>query len=183
MCDTSRHQLMSDAHIQYYGSSMLSQAEQKCLTEHHAMKTNRKCTKGGECQNHVPAVLHPREINPGTHCRGVWVGLRASLNAVEKRKSLTARNPTAEKSGFYFWNVPGWAFIEEDTIFGHTTGSCNMTVQRMSCKQRNTVSVLGCFKIRVNFSRFHVKTLQDGLVKSDCLKPIRETGGQLWKDF
>jgi len=38
-------------------------------------------------QLQAPADLLPGEI-PGTHCIGGWVGSRASLEVLEKRKSL-----------------------------------------------------------------------------------------------
>jgi hypothetical protein len=50
---------------------------------------------------HAPAVLPPREINAGTHCIGVWVGLRASLNTVEKRKSLIVLGLLFKKDEFF----------------------------------------------------------------------------------
>jgi hypothetical protein len=37
---------------------------------------------------HTPATLPPGRA-PGTHWRGVWVGLKAGLDDVENRKSLT----------------------------------------------------------------------------------------------
>jgi hypothetical protein len=37
-------------------------------------------------QFHTLAALLPGKKAPGTHCIGGWVGLRASLDAVEKRK-------------------------------------------------------------------------------------------------
>jgi hypothetical protein len=39
----------------------------------------------------VSGQLHDSAaVTPGNHCVEGWVGLRAGLNAVEKRKSLTA---------------------------------------------------------------------------------------------
>jgi hypothetical protein len=40
-------------------------------------------------QFHAPAALSPKEKAPGTHWIGVWVGPRAGLDDVEKRKFLT----------------------------------------------------------------------------------------------
>jgi hypothetical protein len=42
-------------------------------------------------QLHTPAALNPGEGVPGTHRIGTWVGPRASLDAVEKRKFLHCR--------------------------------------------------------------------------------------------
>jgi hypothetical protein len=39
-------------------------------------------------QLHAPAALTPRERAPGTHWIGGWVGPRAVLDAVVKRKIL-----------------------------------------------------------------------------------------------
>jgi hypothetical protein len=44
-------------------------------------------------QLHAPAALLPVERAPGTHWVEAWVGPRAGLEAMDKRKSLTsARN-------------------------------------------------------------------------------------------
>jgi hypothetical protein len=40
-------------------------------------------------QLHDPAALPPEEIAPGTHWIGGWVGHRAGLDDVEKRKFCT----------------------------------------------------------------------------------------------
>jgi hypothetical protein len=40
----------------------------------------------GSDQLHAPATLHPWETTPSIYCIGGWVGLRASLYAVAKRK-------------------------------------------------------------------------------------------------
>jgi hypothetical protein len=42
-------------------------------------------------QLHAPAALSPREGAPGTHCIGGWVGPRAVLDAVVKRKIPSPR--------------------------------------------------------------------------------------------
>jgi hypothetical protein len=42
-------------------------------------------------QLHAPATLPPRERGPGTHWIGVWVGPRAVLDAVVKRKIHSPR--------------------------------------------------------------------------------------------
>jgi hypothetical protein len=39
-------------------------------------------------QLHAQAVLHTEEIDPCTNWIGGWVGVRAGLDAVEKRKIL-----------------------------------------------------------------------------------------------
>jgi hypothetical protein len=44
-------------------------------------------------QLHDPAALSPEKY-PGTHWIESWVGSRAGLNSVEKRKSYTAENRT-----------------------------------------------------------------------------------------
>jgi hypothetical protein len=46
---------------------------------------------GGECSALRSGLLTPREKAPGTHWIGVWVGLRAVLNAVVKRKIPSLR--------------------------------------------------------------------------------------------
>jgi len=43
---------------------------------------------GGEWPTSHPGHLNPREKAPGTHCIGGWVGARACLDILEKRKSL-----------------------------------------------------------------------------------------------
>jgi hypothetical protein len=42
-------------------------------------------------QFHTPAALNPKERAPGTHCIGGWVGPRAGLDAVVKRKIPSPR--------------------------------------------------------------------------------------------
>jgi hypothetical protein len=43
-------------------------------------------------QLHAPAALTPPRVRaPGTHCIGVWVDPRASLEDIETGKSLTLR--------------------------------------------------------------------------------------------
>jgi hypothetical protein len=42
-------------------------------------------------QLHAPAVITPRERAPGTHWIGGWVGLRAGLDTVVKRKIPSPR--------------------------------------------------------------------------------------------
>jgi hypothetical protein len=37
-------------------------------------------------QRHASAALYPRGKNPGTHCTGGWVGLRAGLDAGARKK-------------------------------------------------------------------------------------------------
>jgi hypothetical protein len=43
---------------------------------------------GVEWSDSRPAPLAPGKEPPGTHWIGAWVGLRAGLNAMEKRKTL-----------------------------------------------------------------------------------------------
>jgi hypothetical protein len=42
---------------------------------------------GGEWSASRPYRFNPGERVPGTHCIGGWVGFRAGLGDVEKRKS------------------------------------------------------------------------------------------------
>jgi hypothetical protein len=42
-------------------------------------------------QLHAPAALPPRERTPGTHSIGGWMGLRAGLDTVVKRKIPSPR--------------------------------------------------------------------------------------------
>jgi hypothetical protein len=50
---------------------------------------------GGERPASRPGCFTPKETAPGTHCTGGWVGPRASLDDLEKEKSLAlARNRT-----------------------------------------------------------------------------------------
>jgi hypothetical protein len=68
------------------------------LTEHHAMKTYwgsggiaplnflTSALDGGEWSASRPGRFAPREKAPGTHWIGGWVGPRAVLDAVVKRK-------------------------------------------------------------------------------------------------
>jgi hypothetical protein len=44
---------------------------------------------GGECSASRPGRFSPGEIAPGTHWIGGWVGPRAGLDDVQKRKFLT----------------------------------------------------------------------------------------------
>jgi hypothetical protein len=46
-------------------------------------------------QSHAPVALYLREKDPGTHWIGSWVGLRAGLDIVARRKSFaSAENRT-----------------------------------------------------------------------------------------
>jgi hypothetical protein len=46
-----------------------------------------------------PAALHPQEITIGTHWTGAWVGSRAVLNILRKRKiSVLCRNSSPGQS-------------------------------------------------------------------------------------
>jgi hypothetical protein len=38
---------------------------------------------------HPPAMLYPRGKDPGTHCRGDWVGPRASLDTEVRGENLS----------------------------------------------------------------------------------------------
>jgi hypothetical protein len=40
-------------------------------------------------QRHAPAVLYPRERNPGTHCTGGWVDPRTGLDTDGRGKILS----------------------------------------------------------------------------------------------
>jgi hypothetical protein len=42
-----------------------------------------------EVMSFTSRPLYPKEKSPGTHSIGGWVGLRAGLEAVEKRKTFT----------------------------------------------------------------------------------------------
>jgi hypothetical protein len=68
-----------------------------CLTKHHAMKTHwgvevylhaflTSALHGGEWSASRAGRFTPREKAPGTHWIGGWVGPRAVLDAVMKRK-------------------------------------------------------------------------------------------------
>jgi hypothetical protein len=46
---------------------------------------------GGEWSASRPGRFTPRERAPGTHCIGDWVGARAVLDAVVKRKTPSPR--------------------------------------------------------------------------------------------
>jgi hypothetical protein len=52
--------------------------------EHHAVKT--LALDGGEWSASHPSCFTRRERAPGTHWIGGWVGSRASLDTVVKRK-------------------------------------------------------------------------------------------------
>jgi hypothetical protein len=63
--------------------------------EHHAMMA----LDGGEWSASRSSRFSPKEIAPGTHWIGGWVGLRASLDAVVKRNipsSCRDSNPVAQ---------------------------------------------------------------------------------------
>jgi hypothetical protein len=73
-----------------------------CLTKHHAIKTYWGSgslaprildlgTSGGEWSDSRPSRLTPRESAPRTHWIGGWVGARAVLDAVVKRKIPSPR--------------------------------------------------------------------------------------------
>jgi hypothetical protein len=68
-----------------------------CLTKHHAMKIYWEWRDSSthslpqhwmevSGQLHAPATLLPGKEPPGTHWIGGWVGPRAGLDMVEKRK-------------------------------------------------------------------------------------------------
>jgi hypothetical protein len=47
---------------------------------------------GGEWSASSPCCITPGERAPGTHLKGGWVGPRAGLDNVEKRKFLTLKD-------------------------------------------------------------------------------------------
>jgi hypothetical protein len=51
-------------------------------------------------QLHAPAALHPGERARDTHWIGGWVGLRAVLDAVVKRKILSPRRESKPRTKF-----------------------------------------------------------------------------------
>jgi hypothetical protein len=53
---------------------------------------------GGEWSASVPAVLPPRERAPGTHWIGDWVGPRACLDAVVKKKIPSSRRESKPRT-------------------------------------------------------------------------------------
>jgi hypothetical protein len=68
------------------------------LTKHHAMKEywgigciTHSALDGGEWSASRPGRFIPRERVPGTHWIGGWVGPRAVLDAVVKRKIPSPR--------------------------------------------------------------------------------------------
>jgi hypothetical protein len=64
------------------------------LTEHHAMKAywgSGGIARWRRVVSFTPRPLYPRERTPGTHWIGGWVGPRAVLNAVVKRKIPSPR--------------------------------------------------------------------------------------------
>jgi hypothetical protein len=67
---------------------------------------------GGEWSASRPGLFTPRERASGTHWTGGWVGLRASLNAMVKRKKFPApagiRTPDypVRSSAVYHWAIP-----------------------------------------------------------------------------
>jgi len=76
-----------------------------CLTKHNAMNTywgsggiaprilwpRRHIEVGG--QFHAQAALSPGKEPPGTHWIGGWVGCRAGVETVSKRKIPSPRSP------------------------------------------------------------------------------------------
>jgi hypothetical protein len=75
-----------------------------CLTKHHAMKAYwewryssthslTRALDGSEWSALRPGRFTPRERAPGTHCTGGWVGPRAVLDTVVKRKIPTRIEP------------------------------------------------------------------------------------------
>jgi hypothetical protein len=77
-----------------------------CLTKHHAMETYGRvevythalisALNGGEWWALLPGRFNPAERVPSNHCIGGWMGPRATLDAVAKRK-----NPCS-----YRWSNP-----------------------------------------------------------------------------
>jgi hypothetical protein len=57
-------------------------------------------------QLHAPAALHLGN-SPGTHWVGGWVGLRAGLEAAEKRKYLPIAIQLAARR-YTDWAFPAW---------------------------------------------------------------------------
>jgi hypothetical protein len=59
-------------------------------------------------QLHAPGALPPGERAPGSHWIGGWIGPRAGLDAVEKRKSLHCResNPGRPARRYTDWAIP-----------------------------------------------------------------------------
>jgi hypothetical protein len=96
---------------------------------------------GGEWSASRPGRFTPRERAPGTHCIGGWVGPRAVLDAVVKRKipsprrksnpDRPARSPALYQlsyHGSYFYNVDVW--VEQNCKCEFNGMSCTIWLWR-----------------------------------------------------
>jgi len=102
-------------------------------------------------QLHAPAALSPREIAPGTHWIGRWVGPRAGLDVVVKRKIPSPRRESNPRTSIVQLVAPRWwrekyQAPTETATLDHPTrspelynwtipvqiGSCRTTIQHFS---------------------------------------------------
>jgi hypothetical protein len=95
-----------------------------CLTKHHIRKTIgvdvqrhaflTSTLERGECQLHDPTALPRRK----SHWTGGWVGPRASVDAVEKRKiPSTTGNQTPRSQSLYRLSYPGLCNDKKDRFY------------------------------------------------------------------
>jgi hypothetical protein len=93
-----------------------------CLTKHHAMKTYGGVTSaldGGEWSASRPNRFNPRERAPSTHWIRGWMGPRAGLDIVSRRKIPGPRresnpdHPIVQPVGSRYtdWDIPAHVFI------------------------------------------------------------------------
>jgi hypothetical protein len=101
-----------------------------CLTKHHAMKTYWGSGRIAPCSlnlvtrlrlvvSFTPRPLYPRERSSDTHCIGGWMGPRAGLDRVARRKISNRAGNTRE----YHHNsiVPIWQPLPWIRVFGSET--------------------------------------------------------------
>jgi hypothetical protein len=69
----------------------------------------------------TPLLLHPEDINPGTHCIEVWVGPKVGLDTLDKRRNLLSLQEIEPGSStvhsvaysLYRLSYPGWRNLLE----------------------------------------------------------------------
>jgi hypothetical protein len=117
-----------------------------CLTKHHAMKTYWRSggiaprivwplTSGGEWSASRPGRFIPRERAPGTHSIGGWVGPRAVLDAVVKRKIPSPRRESKPRTPIVqpvAQRYTDWAITAHSTFYVPIINSINLAAVRTS---------------------------------------------------
>jgi hypothetical protein len=98
---------------------------------------------GGEWSASRRRPLYPRERAPGTHWIRGWVGPRAGLNAVEKRK-ISCRG--REVNSGRLSHIPLLHRLSYPGSWGDSTATHIIPTEHFYCKQNTETLCISCLK-------------------------------------